>query len=396
MATTSKLPLDGVTVVTLEQAVAAPFATRQLADLGARVIKIERRDGGDFARGYDSAVKGLSAHFVWLNRSKESVTLDLKHSAAKDILHRLMAQADVFVQNLAPGAAGRLGLSADALRAVNPRLIVCNVSGYGTSGPYASKKAYDLLIQSEVGVVSITGTEETPSRVGISIADIAAGMYAYTGVLTALIQRHSTGAGTTIEVSLFDALAEWMGFPAYYAAYTGKDIRRSGPNHISIAPYGPFAASDGHVFLSIQNVREWERFCEDVLEQPAVATEERFRSNELRVRHRDELKAIIEQVFGRLTLQEVETRLEAAQIANARMNSMTQFLEHPQLTERGRWMEIGSEAGPLRALPPPVAIEGVDPVMGDVPALGQHTGAVLTELGFDTETIARWQKEAVI
>jgi itaconate CoA-transferase len=396
MTTTSKRPLDGVTVVTLEQAVAAPFATRQLADLGARVIKIERRDGGDFARGYDSAVKGLSAHFVWLNRSKESVTLDLKHPAAKDILHRLMSRADIFVQNLAPGATERLGLSATALRGVNPRLIVCNVSGYGTSGPYASKKAYDLLIQSEVGVVSITGTEETPSRVGISIADIAAGMYAYTGVLTALIQRHSTGEGTTIDVSLFDALAEWMGFPAYYAAYTGKDIRRSGPNHISIAPYGPFRASDGHIFLSIQNVREWERFCGDVLEQPGVATEERFRSNEVRVRHRDELKAIIEQVFVRLTLQEVERRLEAAQIANARMNSMTQFLEHPQLTARGRWTEIGSEAGPLRALPPPVAIEGVDPVMGDVPALGQHTGAVLAELGFDAETIARWQKEAVI
>jgi crotonobetainyl-CoA:carnitine CoA-transferase CaiB-like acyl-CoA transferase len=396
MAATSQRPLHGVTVVTLEQAVAAPFATRQLADLGARVIKIERREGGDFARAYDSAVKGLSAHFVWLNRSKESVTLDLKHPAARGILQRLMTRADVFMQNLAPGATDRLGLSADALRAANPRLIVCNVSGYGTSGPYASKKAYDLLIQSEVGVVSITGTEETPSRVGISIADIAAGMYAYTGVLTALIQRQSTGSGTTIDVSLFDALAEWMGFPAYYAAYTGKDIRRSGPNHISIAPYGPFRASDGHIFLSIQNVREWERFCEEVLEQPAVATEERFRTNEARVRHRDELKAVIETVFARLMLAEVEARLEAAQIANARMNSVTQFLEHPQLTERGRWTEIGSEAGPLRALPPPVAIEGVDPVMGDVPALGQHTGAVLTELGFDAETIARWQKEAVI
>ena len=231
---------------------------------------------------------------------------------------------------------------------------------------------------------------------GISIADIAAGMYAYTGVLTALIQRNSTGTGATVDVSLFDALAEWMGFPALYAAYTGKNPPRSGPNHISIAPYGPFAASDGHVCLSIQNVREWERFCEDVLEQPAVAADDRFRSNELRVRHRDELKAIIEQVFTRLTLPEVERRLEAAQIANARMNSMTQFLEHPQLTERGRWTEIGSEAGPLRALPPPVAIEDVGPVMGDVPALGQHTGAVLKELGFDAETIARWQKEAVI
>ena len=396
MAGTSPRPLAGVTVVALEQAVAAPFATRQLADLGARVIKIERRDGGDFARGYDSAVKGLSAHFIWLNRSKESVTLDLKHPDAGGILQRLLSRADVFVQNLAPGAAERLGLSATALRGANPRLIVCNVSGYGTSGPYASKKAYDLLIQSEVGVVSITGTEETPSRVGISIADIAAGMYAYTGVLTALIQRQATGLGTTVDVSLFDALAEWMGFPALYAAYTGKNPRRSGPNHISIAPYGPFAAADGHVFLSIQNVREWERFCADVLEQPGVATEERFRTNEARVSHRDELKAIIETVFARLTLQDVEARLEAAHIANARMNSMTQFLEHPQLTERGRWMEIGSEAGPLRALPPPVAIEGVDPVMGDVPALGQHTGAVLKELGFDAETIARWQKEAVI
>jgi crotonobetainyl-CoA:carnitine CoA-transferase CaiB-like acyl-CoA transferase len=396
MAATSKLPLDGITVVTLEQAVAAPFATRQLADLGARVIKIERRDGGDFARGYDSAVKGLSAHFVWLNRSKESVTLDLKHAAAKDILQRLMARADVFVQNLAPGATDRLGLSAAALRAANPGLIVCNVSGYGTSGPYASKKAYDLLVQSEVGVVSITGTEETPSRVGISIADIAAGMYAYTGVLTALIQRQKTGAGTTVDVSLFDALTEWMGFPAYYAAYTGKDPKRSGPNHISIAPYGPFRASDGHVYLSIQNVREWERFCADVLEQPGIATEERFRSNEERVRHRDDLKAVIEAVFSRLTLQEVEARLDAAQIANARMNSMTQFLDHPQLTERGRWTEIGSEAGPLRALPPPVAIEGIAPVMGAVPALGEHTGAVLQELGFDAGTIARWQREEVI
>ena len=396
MGTPLPRPLEGITVVTLEQAVAAPFATRQLADLGARVIKIERRDGGDFARGYDSAVKGLSAHFIWLNRSKESVTLDLKHPAAKEVLERLMARADVFVQNLAPGAADRLGLSATALRAANPRLIVCNVSGYGASGPYASKKAYDLLIQSEVGVVSITGTEETPSRVGISIADIAAGMYAYTGILTALFQRHTSGTGTTVDVSLFDALAEWMGFPAYYALYTGKDITRSGPNHISIAPYGPFAASDGHIFLSIQNVREWERFCGDVLEQPGVATDDRFRTNEERVRHRDALKAIIETVFGRLTLREVEARLEAAQIANARMNSMTQFLEHPQLTGRGRWMEIGSEVGPLKALPPPVAIEGVEPVMGDVPALGQHTDAVLRELGFDAETITRWQKEAVI
>jgi itaconate CoA-transferase len=390
------LPLKGITVVTLEQAVAAPFATRQLADLGARVIKIERREGGDFARSYDSAVKGLSAHFIWLNRSKESVTLDLKHDAAREILQRLLSKADVFVQNLAPGAVDRLGLSAAELRARDPRMIVCNVSGYGTSGPYAAKKAYDLLVQSEVGVVSITGPEDTPSRVGISIADIAAGMYGYSGILTALIQRQATGLGTTVDVSLFDALAEWMGFPALYAAYTGKNPRRSGPNHISIAPYGPFAAADGHIFLSIQNVREWQRFCADVLGQASLATDDRFKTNELRVQHRDELKTIIEQVFGKFPVAEVEARLEKAQIANARMNSMTEFLDHPQLTGRGRWTEIGSEAGPLRALPPPVSLDGVEPVMGDVPALGQHTAAVLSELGFDADTIAQWKKEAVI
>ena len=396
MGAAASLPLQGITVITLEQAVAAPFATRQLADLGARVIKIERREGGDFARSYDSAVKGLSAHFIWLNRSKESVTLDLKHDAAREILQRLLSKADVFVQNLAPGAVDRLGLSASELRARDPRMIVCNVSGYGTSGPYAAKKAYDLLVQSEVGVVSITGPEDTPSRVGISIADIAAGMYGYSGILTALIQRQATGLGTTVDVSLFDALAEWMGFPALYAAYTGKNPRRSGPNHISIAPYGPFAAADGHIFLSIQNVREWHRFCADVLGQAALATDDRFKTNELRVQHRDELKRIIEQVFGSFPVAEVEARLEKAQIANARMNSMTEFLDHPQLTGRGRWTEIGSEAGPLRALPPPVSLDGVDPVMGDVPALGQHTAAVLAELGFDADTIARWKKEAVI
>jgi crotonobetainyl-CoA:carnitine CoA-transferase CaiB-like acyl-CoA transferase len=396
MARARQPPLQGITVVTLEQAVAAPFTTRQLADLGARVIKIERREDGDFARQYDSAVKGLSAHFIWLNRSKESVTLDVKHPAAPRVLKRLMERADVFVQNLAPGAAERLGLGSTALRDKHPRLIVCNVSGYGTSGPYARKKAYDLLVQSEVGVVSITGTEETPSRVGISIADIAAGMYAYTGILTALIQRQNTGAGATVEVSLFDALAEWMGFPAYYAAYSGRELRRSGPNHISIAPYGPFAAADGHVFLSIQNVREWERLCGDVLGQPALANDERFRTNELRVKHREELKAAIERVFSALPIAEVEERLEAAQIANARMNSVSQFLDHPQLTARNRWTEIGSEAGPLRALPPPVVIDDVPAVMGDVPALGQHTNAVLSELGFDADTIAGWRKEGVI
>jgi crotonobetainyl-CoA:carnitine CoA-transferase CaiB-like acyl-CoA transferase len=385
-----------VTVVTIEQAVAAPLATRQLADLGARVIKVERPEGGDFARSYDAAVKGLSAHFVWLNRSKESLTLDVKQPAAAGILDRLVAKADVFVQNLAPGAVDRLGLSASTLRAKDPRLIVCNVSGYGTSGPYASKKAYDLLVQSEVGVVSITGTEDTPCRVGISIADIAAGMYAYSGILTALFRREATGEGATMDVSLFDALGEWMGFPAYYAAYTGKDIRRSGPNHISIAPYGPFRASDGHLYLSIQNGREWTRFCTDVLERPDVEHDERFRTNEVRVKNRETLRALIEEIFGRFSVEDVARRLEAAQIACARMNSVTEFLQHPQLTERNRWTQIGSEAGPIQALPPPVSIEGVDPVMGDVPALGQHSAAILGELGFDARTIAEWRKENVI
>lgn len=389
-------PLAGITVVTLEQAVAAPFATRQLADLGARVIKIERPDGGDFARAYDTSVNGLSAHFVWLNRSKQSLTLDLKHAAARGVVDRLLARADVFVQNLAPGAADRLGLSAQVLRARDPRLIVCNVSGYGASGPYAAKKAYDLLVQSETGVVSITGTEETPCRVGISIADIAAGMYAYSGVLTALLRRQTTGAGATVDLSLFDALVEWMGFPLYHTAYTGQELRRSGPSHISIAPYGPFRAADGQIFLAIQNEREWVRFCRDVLGRPGMHDEERFRTNEQRVRHRDALRALIEEVFAPLPLDEAAARLERAQIAYARMNSAREVLEHPQLATRDRWAEIASEAGPLRAVKPPVTIEDVEPVMGGVPALGQHTGAILEELGFDRATIAGWRKEGVI
>jgi len=389
-------PLAGVTVVTLEQAVAAPFATRQLADLGARVIKIERPDGGDFARGYDTSVKGLSAHFVWLNRSKESLTLDLKHAAASEILRRLLARADVFVQNLAPGAADRLGLSAAALRARHPRLIVCNVSGYGSTGPYAGKKAYDLLVQSETGVVSITGTEDTLCRVGISVADIAGGMYAYSAVLTALLRRQTTGSGATLDLSLFDALVEWMGFPLYHTAYTGRELRRSGPNHMSIAPYGPFRTADGHIFLAIQNAREWVRFCGDVLGRPEMPDEERFRTNEDRVRHREALQVVIEEVFAPLRHDEVAAKLERAQIAYARMNAVREVLEHPQLATRGRWTEIGSEAGPLRAVKPPVTMDEVEPVMGDVPALGQHTGAILEELGFDRDTVAGWRKEGVI
>jgi itaconate CoA-transferase len=389
-------PLKGLTVVAVEQAVAAPFATRQLADLGARVIKIERPVGGDFARSYDTTVNGLSSYFVWLNRSKESLTLDLKRPEAAEVMARLLERADVFVQNLAPGAADRIGAGPAVLRARHPRLIVCNVSGYGSSGPYASKKAYDMLVQSEVGLISITGSESTPSKVGISVADIAAGMYAYSGILTALLARGATGEGSTIDVSLFDALAEWMGAPAYYTGYGGTPLARTGANHASIAPYGPFASRDGgDVYLGIQNAREWERFCTEVLRRPELTADDRFKTNALRVQHRAPLHDAINAVFRSLGTSQILDRLESAQIANARMNSVAEFLEHPQILERGGWREIGSPAGPLRALIPPARIDGVEPVMGPVPALGEHRRQILEELGFDAGTIARWQTEGV-
>ena len=391
------LPLQDIVVVSLEQAVAAPFATRQLADLGARVIKIERPDGGDFARSYDATVKGLSSYFVWLNRSKESLTLDLKHVAARDVLGRLLDRADVFVQNLAPGAAARLGTTPGGLRGRYPGLIVCNVSGYGSTGPYAHKKAYDLLVQSEVGLISITGTEAAPSKVGISVADIAAGMYAYSGILTALLARSRTGTGTTIEVSLFDALAEWMGFAAYYTEYGGAPPPRSGPNHASIAPYGPFESREGsQIYLGIQNAREWTRFCADVLLQPRLADDERFRTNSLRVQHRVALHEAIALGFGRMTTAEIIERLESAQIAWSRLNSVSEFLSHPQLSARDCWREIDSPAGLLRALLPPVRMDDVEPVMGRVPDLGQHTNAILRELGFDDATIDAWRNGGMI
>jgi itaconate CoA-transferase len=391
------LPLNGVTVVSVEQAVAAPFATRQLADLGARVIKIERPDGGDFARGYDTAVNGLSSYFVWLNRSKESLTLDLKRPEGAEILARLLARADVFVQNLAPGAAGRLGTDPAVLRERDPRLIVCSVSGYGSSGPYAHKKAYDLLIQSEVGLVTTTGTEAEPARVGISVADIAAGMYAYSGILTALLARATTGEGTSLEVSLFDALGEWMSQPAYYAAGSGAPPPRSGANHASIAPYGPFRAGDGgSIYLGIQNAREWTRFCTEALRAPEIADDERFRTNPLRVRHRAALHAAIESAFSTLTTSAVIERLESCGIAWARLNTVAEFVDHPQLRAREVWRQIGSPAGPLRAMIPPLRMSGVEPVMGDVPALGQHTDAILQELGVTRDTIAAWRDEGAI
>ena len=375
---------------------AAPFATRQLADLGARVIKIERPDGGDFARGYDAAVNGMSSYFVWLNRTKESMTLDLKREEGAAILNRLIARADVFVQNLAPGAADRLGLSGDALCARHERLIVCSVSGYGSAGPYAEKKAYDLLVQSEVGLLSITGTEAEPARVGISVADIAAGMYAYSGILAALLARASTGRGTTVDVSLFDALGEWMQQPAYFAE-SGAAPPRSGPNHPSIAPYGPFRTGDGRqIYLGIQNAREWTRFCSAVLERPALADDPQFATNTARVRNRGALHAEIERAFAALTLEDVIARLDLAAIAFARMNTVNDFVAHPQLAARDSWRTIGSPSGPLRATRPPAHIGGVDPHMGDVPALGQHTDGILAELDVDRATIARWRTEGIV
>jgi crotonobetainyl-CoA:carnitine CoA-transferase CaiB-like acyl-CoA transferase len=390
-------PLDGVMVVSIEQAVAAPFATRQLADLGARVIKIERPDGGDFARSYDHAVKGLSSYFVWLNRSKESLTFDLKHPAARDVLGRLLDRADIFVQNLAPGAAERLGVGASDLRKRRPRLITCAVTGYGSSGPFAPKKAYDMLVQAESGVTSITGTPETPSRVGISVADIAAGMYAYSGILTALIARAQSGEGASLEVSLFDALGEWMGAPMYYTAYGGSEPPRSGAAHATIAPYELFVSRDGiEIYLAIQNAREWTRFCEQVLGRRELLHDPRFGTNASRVEHRGALHGIIENLFAELSAADILDRLDRAAIASARRNSIAGFVAHAQLSERDCWRTIDSPAGPLRALRPPARIDAVEPVMGSVPALGQHTRRILDELGFDADTISNWSKEQVI
>ncbi len=375
-------PLEGITVVSLEQAVAAPFATRQLADLGARVIKVERPGAGDFARGYDETVRGLSSHFVWLNRSKESIALDLKSEAGRTAMRELVARADVFVQNIAPGAARRLGLDAETLRARHPALVHVSISGYGDGGPYTSKKAYDLLVQCEAGLVSITGTPEEPSKVGISVADIAAGMYAYSGVLSAVIRRLRTGAGATIEVSMLEALAEWMGFPLHFATYGGRSPQRSGASHASIAPYGPFACADGErVFLGIQNEREWVIFCETVLDDAALASDARFRTNSLRVEYRDDLTMLIEAVFADAAADELLERLETAGIANARLRDLAGLAAHPQLAARDRWREVGSPGGTLRQLLPPAMPDGDEPRLDPIPGVGEHTEAILAELG---------------
>jgi len=382
-------PLDGITIVSLEQAVAAPFATRHLADLGARVIKIERPKVGDFARDYDRTVKGMASHFVWLNRSKESLTLDVKHPKAKEVLSRLIARADVFIQNLAPGAAARLGLASDALLEKHPRLIVCDISGYGDSGPYASKKSYDLLVQSEAGLLSVTGTPETPSKVGISIADIATGVYAYSGILTALYRREKTGKGGRVEVTMLEALGEWMSYPLYYAHFSGAAPPRTGPDHATIVPYGRYQTGDGKsVMLGLQNEREWATFCDKVLGQPKLATDSRYDSNIKRNERREEVTALINKKFSTLKAEQVVAKLDAAGIANARINTPEEVWQHAQLKARKRWSEVGSPVGPIPALLPPATLSDMEARMDPIPEIGEHTERILAELGFSGKEIA--------
>lgn len=391
------LPLQGITVVSLEHAIAAPFCTRQLADLGARVIKVERPNVGDFARAYDQRVNGEASHFVWTNRSKESLALDLKNPDALAALKQLVATADVLVQNLAPGAAARMGLSYEALKEAHPRLIVCDISGYGGDGPYRDKKAYDLLIQSEAGFLSITGTPQTPSKAGNSIADIAAGMYAYSNILAAIIRRGITGEGAHIDLSMLEALSEWMGFPMYYAYEGAAPPPRAGASHASIYPYGPFAAGDGGtVMLGLQNEREWKLFCEVVLSDAGLATDPRFDTNSKRSSNRADLDAIVANAFAPLSRLEVLARLERAGIANAAVNDMAGLWAHPQLLARARWRTVGSPAGEIPALLPPGRIDKWEARMDPVPALGQHTEAVLREIGLDDAAIAALSSPAVV
>jgi itaconate CoA-transferase len=390
-------PLDGITVVTLEHAIAAPFCTRQLADLGARVIKIERPGVGDFARAYDQRARGLASHFVWTNRSKESLTLDVKHDEAQDILGKLLEGADVLVQNLAPGAAARLGLSYDDLRERFPRLIVCNISGYGADGPFRDKKAYDLLIQSEAGFLSITGTPDEMAKAGCSIADISAGMYAYSNIMAALIQRGRTGQGCNIDISMLECMMEWMNYPLYYSMDGAAPPPRAGAAHATIYPYGPFQVGDGRtVMLGLQNEREWELFCSKVLLQPQLATDPRFNSNSARNIAREALRAIIVDTFASLTAEQVIARLDAAQIANAHVNTMHDMWDHPQLKARQRWTEVASPSGPLPALLPPGVPNTWSARMDPVPALGAHTGAILQELGYGAAAIEALREQKAI
>jgi len=390
-------PLEGVTVVALEHVIAGPFCTRQLADLGARIIKIERPEVGDPTRIYDERVRGMASHFVWTNRSKESITLDLKQEPAREIVRKLLDRADVLVQNLAPGAAARMGFSYEQLKDLYPRLIVCDISGYGADGPYRDKKAYDLLIQSESGLLSVTGTPETPSKAGCSIVDIASGMYAYSNILAALIQRGRTGQGCCIDISMLESMAEWMSFPLYYAYEGAEPPVRAGASHATIYPYGPFPAGDGKVvMLGLQNEREWAAFCDKVLGRPELKTVPRFSSSPLRSKARKELYGIIVEAFSKLTAEQIVQRLDEAQIGNARMNDMHDLWEHAQLRARARWVDVDSPVGKVKAMLPPGVPASFEPRMDPIPALGQHTDAILGELGYDRDAIAKLRAANVI
>ncbi len=390
-------PLDGIVVVSLEHAIAAPLATRHLADLGARVIKIERPGVGDFARAYDHRTRGLSSQFVWTNRSKESLTLDVKQPAAQAILSRLLEKTDVLVQNLAPGAASRLGLGAEVLRGRFRQLILCDISGYGEGGPYGNKKAYDLLIQAEAGLLSVTGTQGERVKSGIAVADISAGMYAFSSILTALINRQRTGEGCHVDISLMESLCEWMGYPLYYSYDGAPPPERTGVFHSSVFPYGPFLAGDGaEVFFGVQNEREWVAFCRDVLKQPDVAVEERFATNSRRSENRPVLTGIIQAAFAKLSAAEVVERLEQAKIAYARMNQMADVWAHPQFKARDRWREVGTSAGPIPALLPPGKSDAFEARMDPTPALGEHTDSVLSELGYSADYIAQLRAQGVV
>lgn len=391
------LPLEGITVVAVEQAVAAPFATRQLADLGARVIKVERVDGGDFARGYDTAAGGLASHFVWCNRGKESIALDLKDPRGLDAVRRLIAGADVFVQNLAHGAAARLGLDAATLCAAHPRLIAVDISGYGAWGPYADKRAYDMLVQCEAGLVSVTGTPEQPAKAGIPAADIAAAMYAFSGVLAALVRLGTTGRGGPVEISMLEALAEWMGHPLHHTMHGGTPPARTGLAHAVIAPYDAYPTADGgRVLLSVQNDREWRRLAAQVLARPELATDPAYATNAARVAHRGETDALVGKALGALGTDEAVARLEAAGIACARLRELGEVAEHPQLAARERWRKVGTPVGPLKALLPPITLPGgKEACMGDVPALGEHTGTLLRAVGMTDDEIAALRRDGV-
>lgn len=390
-------PLDGITVIALEQAVAGPLASRHLADLGARIIKIERPGTGDFARHYDSRVNGLSSHFAWLNRTKESLSLDVKRDEGRQVLERLLATADVFIHNLAPGAVERLGFGRAVLESRYPRLVSCEISGYGTGGPLHDRRAYDLLVQSEAGLLAVTGTEEAPAKAGIAVADIAGGMYAFSGILAALLARGRTGRGSALEISLFDALVEWMGYPLYYASGGSGAPPRTGAHHATIAPYGPYTVANGEtVYLAVQNDREWHRFCADLLGDAALASDSRFVTNVNRVAHRGSLNEAIEQRLASLTADDVVRRADGAQIACARMNTVDETLHHPQLAQRGRWQQVGSPNGPLPALTPPLLMHGVTPAMGPIPAVGEHTDTILEELGYPRSVIDSWRSTGII